>query len=514
MRSVSGARSRGDRACIVGRDAAGNPYSLADVAAGAVAQGATLYLCESDRDPRTIEELAPWPSVVACHLPTDYPLGRLAEDIGAVPRVRLVRDFDVDGARALATVEALERVAHLSLQTGTLRVLIAPPYKSGWPRTDATEADIDGELEPETDEASGDDVRGLIPLLPSAIAWDPRRVMVDEERPDDVDAGLQPVAAFLATVKPAPPIVEGLLHGGGVSLVFGREGTHKTRLLLDLALHVAQGREDWHGRRLFLKGPVALLLGEGEYAIPTRLAAWGRHHGADPARLPLYLRAGVNLADPARRERYLAELATARPVLTVVDTLSSTTSGLDENSKELQPVLDWCREVHRRTGGDVAVIHHAGHKAGDRARGWSGLQANVDAVLRVRRPRGGGDGAVMVDPRKLRAMRPGAPLRLRVQVVDLGPDPERPDHRLEDGVLVRDTVRGAEAFEALVAACREAGGELPLDRAAEVVARERGIEPKSARTWIARKLASDTAEVAFWSLRLEGEAVVHVDDEE
>src|SRR5690606_13683494 len=157
----------------------------------------------------------------------------------------------------------------------------------------------------------------------------------------------------------------------------------------------------------------------GEYAIPTRLAAWGRHHGVDPAALPLYLRAGADLGDQMKRERYARELERVRPVLVVVDTLSSTTAGLDENSKELQPVLDWCRDVHRCTGALVLVVHHAGHKAGDRARGWSGLQANVDAVLRVRRPKGGGDGSLVLEPTKLRAMRPGAPLRLRVQVVDL-----------------------------------------------------------------------------------------------
>ena len=70
----------------------------------------------------------------------------------------------------------------------------------------------------------------------------------------------------------------------------------------------------------------------------------------------------------------------------VIDTLSATTPGGNENSGEdMGRVLSHCKLLHRKTGALVVLIHHSGKDATKGARGWSGLRAAADAEIEVTR---------------------------------------------------------------------------------------------------------------------------------
>lgn len=72
-----------------------------------------------------------------------------------------------------------------------------------------------------------------------------------------------------------PPLswlVKGLLIEGGFSTVYGPPGTSKSFLVLDLALHVAHGR-DWFGKRV-AAGGVVYVSGEGGAGMLMRMKAW------------------------------------------------------------------------------------------------------------------------------------------------------------------------------------------------------------------------------------------------
>lgn len=81
-----------------------------------------------------------------------------------------------------------------------------------------------------------------------------------------------------------------------------------------------------------------------------------------------------------------AILKWGKPDVIVIDTLSATTPGGNENSGEdMGRVLSHCKLLHRHTGALVVLIHHSGKDATKGARGWSGLRAAADAEIEVTR---------------------------------------------------------------------------------------------------------------------------------
>jgi len=46
------------------------------------------------------------------------------------------------------------------------------------------------------------------------------------------------------------------------------------------------------------------------------------------------------------------------------------------------------QQIINETGSHVLIIHHVGHEAKDRARGWSGLEGAVDTSFKVTKPKG------------------------------------------------------------------------------------------------------------------------------
>jgi hypothetical protein len=327
----------------------------------------------------------------------------------------------------------------------------------------------------------------------------------EQAEPEASDFGSLPVGEFLERIKPAPPIVEGLLYGSGVHVLFGPWGLGKTYVALDLALHVALGRDVWQGRPLYLAGPVEFFLAEGAYAVPTRLRAFAAHWKIDARTADLRLRpAGLDLSSRATRAASLRYLAWRRPRLLIVDTLAASMGAGDENSaKDVGVVLRWGRHVHEHTGATVLFVHHPGHKNQGHARGSSAIEANTDGVIALKRS-SGGRGRFAIAPKKVRSGRPAPPLALRLLEVALGEDPERPGRQIVDSVVVPDTSASPE-LEALAEAVREAGDALPLADAAEIVAELRSIEAKSGRKWLQSALREP--EARFFGLALDGETV-------
>jgi RecA-family ATPase len=66
-----------------------------------------------------------------------------------------------------------------------------------------------------------------------------------------------------------------------MSVIYGPSNCGKTFFVVDLALHVALGRE-WRGRAVD-RGAVVYLSLEGAQGIRNRLAAFRKHHGLDEA---------------------------------------------------------------------------------------------------------------------------------------------------------------------------------------------------------------------------------------
>jgi hypothetical protein len=93
-----------------------------------------------------------------------------------------------------------------------------------------------------------------------------------------------------------------------------------------------------------------------------------------------------NLLNPVDALALAKQMATNKPAVIVIDTLSAVTPGANENAGEdMGTAIAHCKGLHRLTGALVILIHHSGKDATKGARGWSGLRAAADCEIEVTR---------------------------------------------------------------------------------------------------------------------------------
>jgi hypothetical protein len=185
---------------------------------------------------------------------------------------------------------------------------------------------------------------------------------------------------------------DGLLPQEGVSGLFGKPGTGKSLIALDLAAHVALGKS-WCGRPV-RRGPVVYLAAEGKAGLPQRLRAWCAHHEVDRAALAdlHFLPAAEDLADPAVAASLAARIRErcGRPALIIVDTLAKAMPGRDENSvEEVGQLLASCDRLRAEFGCNVLTVHHP-NKAGG-VRGSTAYEGGLDTLVLAERQGEGSD---------------------------------------------------------------------------------------------------------------------------
>jgi KaiC/GvpD/RAD55 family RecA-like ATPase len=228
---------------------------------------------------------------------------------------------------------------------------------------------------------AGRTVEHLHDLVDRATAWRPKVVTH------------LPVIWF-GDEDAAPPLswlVKGLLVDGGISAVYGGPGASKSFLVLDLALHIARGK-DWFGRRV-RQGAVLYVSGEGASGMILRMKAWGKEKG-DGTRVPLGLiSSSVNLFDDETGAGMLIDDVKARaaelgqPIrLVVLDTLSRMIgSGDEDKARDINMVVQRAERIQRETGAHVLIVHHSGKDRDRGMRGSNALLGAADAVIEVSR---------------------------------------------------------------------------------------------------------------------------------
>ena len=190
----------------------------------------------------------------------------------------------------------------------------------------------------------------------------------------------------------ANDFVEGLLTTSAMSVIYGPSNCGKTFFIVDLALHVALGRE-WRGRAVE-RGAVVYLSLEGAMGIRNRLSAFRAHHELGGEQLPFVaMPQPVNLLNEDADVRAVVELvqhvaiAAGMPVaMVIVDTLSRAMAGGNENSPEdMTGIVSNCDKIRDITGAHVCLVHHSGKDEARGARGHSSLRAATDTEIEITR---------------------------------------------------------------------------------------------------------------------------------
>lgn len=228
-------------------------------------------------------------------------------------------------------------------------------------------------------------------------------------------------ATFAADLKPClqrPYLVKGWLDQGALSVLYGPSNSGKSFLALDIAHHVAKGRE-WGGRRVS-KGRVLYIAAEGGGGFANRVAALD-----DPEfwvlAIPMTLTGPDSQAGPlAEVLQHLAATGGAPFDLIVIDTMARVMGGRDENAApDIAELLRNLDHIRRVTGAHVMLVHHTGKDTGKGARGHSSLRAAIDTEIELSRDDA---GQIAAEVTKQRDGPTGYRFAYRLRQVELGLD--------------------------------------------------------------------------------------------
>lgn len=192
------------------------------------------------------------------------------------------------------------------------------------------------------------------------------------------------------------PILDGqwrikkILPRTGLAMIYGHPGTAKTFLAIEWAMHIALGW-DWNGHKVE-KGAVIYVGAEGRAGLHNRITAFLRHHGIAGDRPAFVLiPSPIDLLDP---EADTSKLASAikqaaahlgeKPALVIIDTLSKTFGGGDENGKDMASYISNCERIGSAFDCCVMPVHHRPKdSANSQPRGHGSLRGGLDAIFLV-----------------------------------------------------------------------------------------------------------------------------------
>ncbi len=188
-------------------------------------------------------------------------------------------------------------------------------------------------------------------------------------------------------------LVKGFLDASAMSVLYGPSNSGKTFFGMDLAFHLALGRE-WRGRRI-KQASVLYLAAEGGNGAANRIVAFRKETGVED--MPMALRrAGLDLlrseADLQQIFDLSQEITDAypdMPHIIFIDTLSRVMAGGDENTPaDMTALIKNIDLLREHTGAHIMLVHHSGKDTARGARGHSSLRAATDTEIEVQNDEG------------------------------------------------------------------------------------------------------------------------------
>jgi hypothetical protein len=180
-------------------------------------------------------------------------------------------------------------------------------------------------------------------------------------------------------------LIKGVLPKGGLAVVYGAPGSGKSFAVLDMVMHIAQGKK-WNGRRV-MQSNVVYVACEGVAGMVNRLRAHVKENQSVDAPFGMIFDT-PNFLVGSNHGQNLAEkiVAYGDVGVVVIDTLSRTVAGGNENAAEVMTeAVKQCGIIQVMTGAAVILVHHSGKDATKGARGNSALLGALDAEFEVTR---------------------------------------------------------------------------------------------------------------------------------
>ena len=198
-------------------------------------------------------------------------------------------------------------------------------------------------------------------------------------------------------------IVDDTIHSGTVGAIFGKSGTLKTMLILDIMAHVARG-VSWRDHKTRARGAV-YVAAEGGGGIEGRIAALGLQYPGIPKHGIVVVKHRVDLRNKEEVEDFAYQLESqvlpempSNVGLIAFDTMSQSMPGGEENTgADITLVESNVRDLIGKLGqaqGDdlpaVCLVAHPGKDPTKGIRGHSSQNGNFDWLIETQRE-GSGD---------------------------------------------------------------------------------------------------------------------------
>ena len=186
-------------------------------------------------------------------------------------------------------------------------------------------------------------------------------------------------------------LIDGLIPSSGLIVVFGPPSSGKSFFVSHLALHVAAGLP--YAGRDTKKARVIYIAAEGQKGFKKRVKAAREALGlklTDDVWFSLITvtpNLGTDSGDVGALIDAIGGEGSPQPSpppgLIVVDTLSRSLCGADENGPGMATFVENCGKLSESFNGvPVMPVHHTGWSEG-RTRGWSGLHGATDAEFSI-----------------------------------------------------------------------------------------------------------------------------------
>lgn len=192
-----------------------------------------------------------------------------------------------------------------------------------------------------------------------------------------------PIHELIANRKCISWVIRDYLPLESTCCLYGESGAGKSFLMLDMALHIAMGKE-WQGHKT-KRGGVFYVAGEGVTGITARCQAWALHHGVgldsalffcsdgalkpqidtDSSRLMLDVKAWI-------------ESTGAKPMMIVFDTLARCFVGNENDADATGNYIDAVDSLKQHFQCCVVSVHHSGKDPIKGGRGSSALKGAWD----------------------------------------------------------------------------------------------------------------------------------------
>ena len=228
--------------------------------------------------------------------------------------------------------------------------------------------------------------------------------------------------------------IKKILPARDVVAIYGPPGAGKSFMALDMAVHIAEGR-DWMGYRTKPAHVVYVVL-EAANGFSGRLKAWQMHHGRQlPDTMHVITHSPFALSSP---KDILDLIESIRQTIgddhgglvVFIDTLARAMGTFEENdNNDMGRVIQACDTIAQTLKATVAAVAHPGKDAARGLRGGSALLGGLDTVIQLEKD---ADGIRTWTIEKQKEGEDGLTGQFRLHVLPIGED--------EDGDAITSAV--------------------------------------------------------------------------